>query len=83
MPNVLTVGPPGKSSASVSETPIVSVYLDKAGRAHAPARGRAAQWAEQQEAESRTHPSECRGPEGGNDRAEPMRATQVQSQGAR
>ena len=29
MPNVLTVGPTGKSSASVSETAIVSVYLDK------------------------------------------------------
>ena len=29
MPNVLTVGPTGKSCASVSETAIVSVYLDK------------------------------------------------------
>ena len=83
MPTVLTVGPTGKSGASVSQTAIVSVYLDKVGGAHAPARVRAAQWAERQEAEPRTHPSEGRGPEGGNERAEPRRATQVQSQGAR
>ena len=51
MPNVLTVGPTGKSGASVSQTAIVSVYLDKVGGAHAPAPGRAAQWAERRKAE--------------------------------
>ena len=45
--------------------------------------GIAAQFAERREAEPRTHPSEGRGPEGGNERAEPRRATQVQRQGAR
>ena len=79
MPNVLTVGPAGKSGASVSQTAIVSVYLDKVGGAHAPARGRAAQWAERQEAEPRTHPSEGRGLEGGNERAEPRRVTRGHS----
>ena len=64
MPNVLTVGPAGKSGASVSQTAIVSVYLDKVGGAHAPARGRAVQWAERQEAEPRTHPSEGQRPRG-------------------
>ena len=76
---MLTVGPAGKSGASVSQTAIVSVYLDKVGGAHAPARVRAAQWAERQEAEPRTHPSEGRGPKGGNERAEPRRATRGHS----